>query len=386
MGPSWLRGSVDVRNLAAVAGTVVGIVGLWLTYEQVVAGQPDLVVRSERIVLRSEFNPLALHRRLGDLSFRLRGNGLDAYRGLYRIAQETAAELAEERGAEYKNHLRRLPRQLERLRKAIAEEPGEWRVEQVAYDNGAVRWADGLELELSGARLAFRGRLSRETIERVTDNWSNLDEETTARVRRAAVTLRNAAANNVVGRNSIVAQLAELEGTLDGAVENRDERVFVTLGVLNRSRTPNAIMRDGLLRVGGEDIRIRLAGWGERDREVLVGDYGGDYGGDYDGVYRFPMNGLQPGVGNWINENGGIAPYGGLTLLFRSRRLENLDEEVRRAIRVAFAENAAFALVVQDANEETWTARGELGRSRGEEYDRVLVSALNSVMPSGGER
>ncbi|MCY4026688.1 MAG: hypothetical protein OXH75_10315 [Acidobacteria bacterium] len=352
-----------------------------MTYQQVVSGRPDLVLRVEHVVLRSELDVLALRQRLAQVGLGFRGNGLAAYRGLYGDARRIAEALNENR-AEYKRDLERLLVRLELLRAVVAGERGEWAVEQVTYDSGTVKWADDLELEASDVRLALREFLPRETMERLRDDWSNVDPETAAGVRRAAAALRNAAGSNEVGRNGIVAQVEELESRIGDAAEERDQRVFLTLRILNRSRVPNAIVRSGLLRVGGEDIRIELPRWSELEARATASEYGAGY----DVGYTFSPIGVGAGVGNWINENAGIAPYGGLTLLWRSRRLNDMDERVRRAVRIAFADNEGFALAVQDASERTWTTGGELGSMRGEEYDQGLVAGLNRVMPSGGER
>ena len=307
---SW---RMDARSLLAIVGGAVGVIGLWIALSNYLQEQPDLSLRVENVILRTEFDSLSLADQFTAIHDRY---GVSVTHFFLLSLRQSVLALDDE-DDQYERDLEELLAELQRVENFFTGDPRPWDRNEITYVDGVVTWPDNFQLDLTRHPLADT-IFSAEIVEAAEESGPpdfSLSPELLDRLLDEAVQFDDPSRDDQGVRRRVRNELSTISQSIREAINGRDEVVHVDVMVFNRSRRPNMILDRGLLRVSG-------------DGEVEM---------------------------NLEEADGRLDGYAAQTFSF-SRTIESLDQSIRNEVRRAFERSGEATFHVMDIDGETWDA------------------------------
>ena len=332
---------VDVRSVLAIMGTAVGLIGVGVTVLDYSENFPALALRIERIALQSELDPSLLPQRFAAIE-----ESWGDVTGGWVVRLRDAALTLDETDSGYRSALETLVDEIEPALEYFERGPFRWTADQITYEDGVLIWPDGYRINFGrdpGRLVVFFDSLRQfgeDELQAIFDALRSdpldLDDRHRNMLLDAAAEYYPTTQDNPNQRIRVARELAAIEQELDRAVAGGNQRVVVAVAVENRSRRPNAVLKGALLRLSSSQVVMTLQ-----------------------------------------DDSSRIEQFGTRTLVFQSRILEDLDQNISRGIETAFGANQGeIRLAVEDVNEQLWVAEDRIESLLLEEASDRLMAAF----------
>ncbi len=303
--------SGTIKTLVAIFGTLIGVIGIYVNFIDRGDEQPNLVLEIQRLEL---------------IPTTLQGNYLD---DLTRI-EELYGAVTADKIHDLVNQVRQIDftdinntkqlisfnTQLQGTIKFFLKESKPRKINDIQYRNGVIIWPDGIDYDLlkdERVEMNFPNH-----IKKVRKSPNKLSAATIQELKQEAFNLYKPPGKETYeDRKNVATHLRAIRESIQNLINKNNLEISVKINVMNKSRLPNFIKSSAILRVHHKDSLIK----------------------------DIPLS---------IDSNTLIPGFGFSSLMFKSERMEALDEKTREILMDNFGPTYNYSLFIHDSHNRIW--------------------------------